>query len=186
MASSPTRQLKSSFVRPFSIPGAPTNPQSKASKTTTNVGFVNETNPTSYAESLLYHKSFYFQQRRGDLDLRGISRVDVDKIIRETDIDTLQSFLENITFSDVSSDDLKLYSDECFIRLFQITQLTLEYLLNVQVCSRHFRRLHLVSSLYQYLKQNKYLTGRDLCSPPNAFVASYAFCSPIHTGHARK
>ena len=87
---------------------------------------------TSYAESLLFHKSFYFQQRRGSLDLRSISRVDVERIIREVDIDTLQSFLENITFSDLNSEELSLYSDECFVRLFQLSQLTLEYLLNVQ------------------------------------------------------
>ena len=108
------KQLKSTFIRTNTLE----EPQKQV--------------VSSFAESLLVHKSFYFQQRHGDLDLRGISRVDVDKVVKEVDIDTLQSFLENITFSDVSSEDLKLYSDDSFIRLFQITQLTLEYLLNVQ------------------------------------------------------
>ena len=83
-------------------------------------GTVKPSVPTSYAETLLFHKSFYFQQRRGTLDLRGISRVDVEKIIREVDIDTLQGYLENITFSDVTGEDLALYSDETFVRLFQV------------------------------------------------------------------
>jgi hypothetical protein len=132
------RQLKSSFVRPFSTPGAPTpdasgNPYSNSSNNQHNAAdTVGPSAPTSYAESLLFHKSFYFQQRRGTLDLRSISRVDIERIIREVDIDTLQSFLENITFSDLNSEELSLYSDECFLRLFQISQLTLEYLLNVQ------------------------------------------------------
>ena len=114
----PPRQLKSSFVRPYQIPGGPVEAAAD------DVGGVNGTVkpsvPTSYAETLLFHKSFYFQQRRGTLDLRGISRVDVDKIIREVDIDTLQGYLENITFSDVTGEDLALYSDETFVRLFQV------------------------------------------------------------------
>ncbi|GMH97423.1 hypothetical protein TrVE_jg3227 [Triparma verrucosa] len=133
------RQLKSSFVRPYQIPGAPQPKtvvpgQNNQNETNSggNTGTVKPTVPTSYAESLLFHKSFYFQQRRGSLDLRSISRVDIDKVIREVDIDTLQAFLENITFSDVSADELSLYSDDTFVRLFQVTQLTLEYLINVQ------------------------------------------------------
>ena len=136
--SSDVRQLKSSFVRAFNVPGAPTsssahnsgnNPASNNPRQATSIV---ASAPTSYAESLLHHKSFYFQQRRGSLDLRSISRCDVERVIREVDIDTLQSFLENITFSDLNQDELSLYSDESFVRLFQITQLTLEYLLNVQ------------------------------------------------------
>lgn len=86
----------------------------------------------SYAETLLLQKSFSFQQRRGQLDLRALSKIDLEKLIQEVDIDALQSVLENITFSQISSDDLNLYSEDSFIRLFRISQLTMEYLLHVQ------------------------------------------------------
>ena len=92
---------------------------------------LNKSSP-SYVETLLHQKKFTFQPRRGQLDLRSITNLDVDRIAREVDIDSLQTCLENITFSSISQDDLNLYSNDCFIRLFQIAQLTLEYLLNVQ------------------------------------------------------
>ncbi len=41
-------------------------------------------------ESILRRKSFYFQQRSGKLDMRAIGRVDVDNVIKEVDIETLQ------------------------------------------------------------------------------------------------
>ena len=118
MSDNPPRQLKSSFVKPYQIPGGPVETAADVDGKVN--GTVKPSVPTSYAETLLFHKSFYFQQRRGTLDLRGISRVDVDKIIREVDIDTLQGYLENITFSDVTGEDLALYSDETFVRLFQV------------------------------------------------------------------
>lgn len=43
-----------------------------------------------------------------------------------------QVHLENVVFADVTEDDLRLYSDACFLNLFHISQLLLEYLLNVQ------------------------------------------------------
>ena len=34
--------------------------------------------------------SFFFQQRHGKLDLKAIARVDVDELIRNVDVETLQ------------------------------------------------------------------------------------------------
>ena len=50
---------------------------------------------------------FTFQERHGKLDLRAITRVDVDHIIQTTDIDALQAHLANITFSKLDVADLK-------------------------------------------------------------------------------
>ena len=141
MSGGPLRQLRSSFVRGPANP-APTSSSGAAGEgegeghdaayTGPKLGDYGPLRTKAYSESLLQHKSFYFQQRRGSLNLRSISRVDVDKVIRDVDIDTLQSFLENITFSDLGEEELRLYSDDAFLRLFQLTQLTIEYLLNVQ------------------------------------------------------
>lgn len=43
-----------------------------------------------------------------------------------------QVYLENITYADLTEDDLRLYSDQCFLNLFRLSQLILEYLLSVQ------------------------------------------------------
>lgn len=87
----------------------------------------------SIAETaVLAENSFYFQQRRGRIDLRSIARIDIDRVIEDVDIDTLQSHLESIAFADLNADDLAHYADEHFIKLFRLSQLTIEYLLNVQ------------------------------------------------------
>lgn len=52
-------------------------------------------------------------------------------VIRRPDAEQ-QAHLENITFASVSEDDLRLYSDQCFLNLFRLSQLLLEYLLSVQ------------------------------------------------------
>ena len=49
--------------------------------------------------------------------------------MRDVDIDTLQAFLENLTFSDLHEGDLRYITDPLIIKLFRITQLTIEYLL---------------------------------------------------------
>ncbi|CAK4733866.1 unnamed protein product [Aphanomyces euteiches] len=77
-------------------------------------------------------QSFSFRQRRGRLDTRAIAQIDLNRVVRETDIDTIQSQLENLAFSDITLQDFDQYSDEYFLKLFQIAQLSVEYLLNVQ------------------------------------------------------
>eukprot|EP00814_Leptocylindrus_danicus_P019257 CAMPEP_0116023774 /NCGR_PEP_ID=MMETSP0321-20121206/11848_1 /TAXON_ID=163516 /ORGANISM="Leptocylindrus danicus var. danicus, Strain B650" /LENGTH=603 /DNA_ID=CAMNT_0003495231 /DNA_START=376 /DNA_END=2184 /DNA_ORIENTATION=+ len=97
-----------------------------------NIDVQNDPNGPSYAEQLLYHQKFKFQVRRGKLDLLKLMKVDLDAITRDTDIDTLQSFLENTAFCNLTVDELRLYSPDSLHRLFVVLQLTTEYLLNVQ------------------------------------------------------
>lgn len=49
-----------------------------------------ETASAKLVEGILRRKSFYFQQRTGKLDMRSIGRVDIDRVVKEVDIDTLQ------------------------------------------------------------------------------------------------
>ncbi|TMW56200.1 hypothetical protein Poli38472_008848 [Pythium oligandrum] len=89
--------------------------------------------PTQDANQIwLPPKNFSFRQRAGKLDTRTIARLDLQKIIATTDIDAIQRHLENLAFSDVTLEDVQQYSDAYFLKLFQIAQLTLEYLMNVQ------------------------------------------------------
>ena len=48
---------------------------------------------------------FYFQQRRGRIDIRSISQIDVDRIVRDVDIDLLQTHLDHQIVSNFSNDD---------------------------------------------------------------------------------
>ena len=91
------------------------------------VGVPNKVDATVFAQN-----SFFFQQRRGKLDMRSLARVDVERVIEDCDVGTLQLHLENLTFADLTTDDMVSYTDEHFLKLFRLSQLTIEYLLNVQ------------------------------------------------------
>lgn len=75
---------------------------------------------------------FYFQQRRGRLDLRTLSQIDLDQIVRDVDIDVLQMHLENLTFCHLKEEDLRFLTDPLVIKLFRTSQLMIEYLLYAQ------------------------------------------------------
>ena len=75
---------------------------------------------------------FYFQQKRIKLDLRSLSKLDLNRIVRDVDLDSLQSQLENIAFGQLNEDDLRFMTDQHIIKLFKISQLTIEYLLYAQ------------------------------------------------------
>ncbi|POM62171.1 hypothetical protein PHPALM_28707, partial [Phytophthora palmivora] len=97
----------------------------------------NENEPQSPTHGLqrqvwLPTRNFAFRQRAGKLDTRAIARLDLEKIAATTDIETIQRHLENLAFADVTLDDVQHYSDAYFLKLFQIAQLTLEYLMHVQ------------------------------------------------------
>lgn len=76
--------------------------------------------------------SFAFRERVGRIDLRSVMRVDLHRVVETVDIDTLQAHLRNITFGRLERADLKYYSDEHVLKLFQLAQFTIEYLINVQ------------------------------------------------------
>jgi hypothetical protein len=83
-------------------------------------------------DGLYSANGFFFQQRRGNLDLRGISNIDLEKLVREVDVDSLQMHIENITFCNLREDDLRYLTDPQVIKLFKISQLMIEYLLYSQ------------------------------------------------------
>ncbi|RKO89786.1 Iguana/Dzip1-like DAZ-interacting protein N-terminal-domain-containing protein, partial [Blyttiomyces helicus] len=76
-------------------------------------------------------QGFYFRKRRDRLNWRLLASVQVDRIMKEVDIGCLQEIMENITYCDVEAEDLR-YVDPNFIKLFQLSQLMVEYLLHSQ------------------------------------------------------
>ncbi|KAJ1456526.1 Iguana/Dzip1-like DAZ-interacting protein N-terminal-domain-containing protein [Pelagophyceae sp. CCMP2097] len=89
-----------------------------------------------FAATLLSARSFYFAERTQRLDLEKIRGMDLDRIEREVDVEALQRHLEELTFCDLEksvSQPLGLAPrDGDFLKLFRLSQLTVEYLLNVQ------------------------------------------------------
>ena len=77
-------------------------------------------------------KEFFFRQRRGKLDLRKLSQLDLESVIKNVDIDILQNYLENVVFSNLTEDDFRFMTDPLVVKLFKISQLMIEYLLFAQ------------------------------------------------------
>jgi len=73
--------------------------------------------------------NFRFMARNIAVDWRQVSLIDIDRIARDMDIAALQQHIELVTFAKLDS----LYDiDPLFVKLFQIAQYTLEYLLHSQ------------------------------------------------------
>jgi hypothetical protein len=49
-------------------------------------------------------RPFFFRRRRGRLDWKKLQRVNLEKVVTEVDIDTLQDNVEHITFADIGED----------------------------------------------------------------------------------
>ncbi|KAL3686002.1 hypothetical protein R1sor_004024 [Riccia sorocarpa] len=83
-------------------------------------------------EDPLKSTPFVFQRRLSRIDWRKLHTIDVDKIIREADVGTLEAILDTIAFSDVQGEDTRNFTEANFIKIFRLAQLMVEYLLHVQ------------------------------------------------------
>ena len=68
----------------------------------------------------MWAKDFRFQRRHGRLDWRKLSSVDIDRVMRDVELDALEDNLENITFAEISEDDLRYFTDSNFLKLFRM------------------------------------------------------------------
>ena len=84
---------------------------------------------------------FAFQPRRGRLDWRKLAKLDTERVRAEIDIDALEAHLENLTWADLTEDDLHWFTDMDQGHLFRIMQMIVEYLLYVQ---EHLHRRNVV------------------------------------------
>ena len=92
--------------------------------------------PTEFdVDAILGQRGFYFSERTLPLDLGQLGRVDLDQIYQDVDVEQLQVHLEALTFANLDSPESRALLrnvDPNFIKLFQLAQLTVEYLLSVQ------------------------------------------------------
>jgi zinc finger protein DZIP1 len=87
---------------------------------------------SSTVDNLYDEKGFFFRQRRGRLNLRKLDSIDMDRMIREVDVDILQQHLEDLTFCLFNEEDLEYFTDRQVVKMFRLSQLTIEYLLYSQ------------------------------------------------------
>ena len=88
--------------------------------------------PSSTAGDLLSTKNFYFADRSTPLDLESIRDIDLERIEKDVDIEALQRHLEPLVFGRLPEVLDAGEGHAAFRKLFRLSQLTLEYLLNVQ------------------------------------------------------
>jgi hypothetical protein len=96
--------------------------------------------------------TFHFQQRQGWVDLDAMRNVDLERIIRDTDVDMLQLQLANLTFSELREEDVRRLSDPDVVKFFRVMQLTIEYLLHTQ--DHLAGNLRVLSSKYSSKKRD--------------------------------
>lgn len=94
---------------------------------------------------------FFFQQRSGHLNLRRFEALDLHRLVREVDIETLQENIEEITFTKFSEQDLRYFTDKQVVKLFQTAQLIIEYLLFSQ--EKLVNNLHTLAKKYTSKKR---------------------------------
>jgi hypothetical protein len=75
---------------------------------------------------------FRFAPRRGKLQWRRLSSLDLDRVARETDLDALEAHLEELAFAQLTEGDLRWISEPGYLQLFRVMQMLVEYLLYVQ------------------------------------------------------
>ena len=82
--------------------------------------------------SIDLRKNFFFRPRNGLLNWRKIASVDLEHVVKTVDVNILQDNIEHITFADLTENELKSVHPANVIQLYRLSQLIIEYLLNVQ------------------------------------------------------
>ena len=57
---------------------------------------------------------------------------DIDRITKELDLHELEPLLENLTYASVNEDEMSRMGDAYFIKLFKLSQMSIEYLMYSQ------------------------------------------------------
>lgn len=102
---------------------------------------------------------FIFRSRTGRLNWRLLHSLDLDRVVRDGDVETIQAHLDNITFARFSKEDLEATNDESLIKMVQLSQLSMEFLSSM--CSTSLQLLQsLVDRVRVQAAQLKALDGR--------------------------
>lgn len=76
---------------------------------------------------------FSFKERNGKLRWKEIMKLDIESMIKTNDISPLETYLENLIFSNVDENDVEIITEATTVKLIKIYQHVLEYLLHTQI-----------------------------------------------------
>ncbi|KAF5398144.1 Zinc finger protein DZIP1L [Paragonimus heterotremus] len=89
---------------------------------------ISKGTPGNYTPS----QPFIFRKRMEKIDWRRLAAADVNRIASQIDVETLQELLSSVAFCDITTEIDTRYVDANLIKLFQLAQLLVEYLLYSQ------------------------------------------------------
>ncbi|KAI3386870.1 hypothetical protein SNEBB_004515 [Seison nebaliae] len=96
-----------------------------------------------------------FKAKTLPVDWQRIVITDLDRIINEMDVTSLQELILNITYCNIDMETTTRAIDPHFVKLFKISQLIIEYLLNTQTyISNVAQNLEANSTVYQKKLEN--------------------------------
>lgn len=112
------------------------SPQSqRSSNNSHHTGSVAAMSTSAHSSSAVSLPPFRFRTRRENVDWRRISALDVDRVASELDFQTLQDHITGVTFCSVDAERCQRCQapvDASLLKLFRLSQLTVEYLLHSQ------------------------------------------------------
>eukprot|EP00198_Chlamydomonas_reinhardtii_P000413 XP_001689748.1 predicted protein [Chlamydomonas reinhardtii] len=77
---------------------------------------------------------FKFEPRRARIDWRLLHGIDINSMMRDVDLDTLEKIVNIVAFGDIEAEDTRHLTELNFIKIFRLSQMMIEYLLYVQDC----------------------------------------------------
>ncbi|RNF15001.1 uncharacterized protein Tco025E_05659 [Trypanosoma conorhini] len=77
---------------------------------------------------------FQFVQGTERLDWGVLVAIDLQRLVKDTNVDTLQRIVENLAFARVTRDEAALFTPEHILHLFTLCQLVIQYLVCSQEC----------------------------------------------------
>lgn len=77
---------------------------------------------------------FQFVQGSERLDWGVLVSIDIQRLIKDTNVDTLQRVVENIAFARLTRDEAAMFTPDHFIHLYTLCQLVIQYLVCSQEC----------------------------------------------------
>lgn len=80
---------------------------------------------------------FIFRPRTGRINWRVLHALDLERVVREGDVETIQTYLDNITFARFGKEDVEAASDDGLVKLVQLAQLCMEFLSSTCCSSQH-------------------------------------------------
>ncbi|KAG5509378.1 hypothetical protein JKF63_06688 [Porcisia hertigi] len=76
--------------------------------------------------------TFEFVQGNERLDWGVLVSIDVERLMKSTNVETLQRIVENIAFSRITRDEAAMFTPDHILHLFQLCQVLIQYLVHSQ------------------------------------------------------